>query len=133
MEYSDANGRIKYEVETLINENGKPSAIILSEAKGSEMPISSELIEKAASSIFQSNGEQTVFLEKENGNYTEFRVSVGTDPADETKFKAEIIAKPIECSPNMVEFFRDKAALIISTDNERKIDISKNEDIVLKN
>lgn len=133
MEYRNNNNQeINYDVDTLINEKGKPFAVIISEAKGSQAEVSQELIERAASCIFRSEGNQTVFLEMQNGNYKEFPVNVSLDKEDNTKFVAELQKEPLECSPNLVSFFQEKASLIISSNPERTMQYqAANEDQVI--
>jgi hypothetical protein len=122
MDYIDDKGRTtKYDVKTLVNEYAERFAVIISESKGSEAQISEKFIEKAASCIFQSEGNHTVFLEMENGNYKEFRVNVSLDEKDSTKFVAEMQTEPLECSPNLVKFFKEKATFIISSNPEERM------------
>ena len=126
------NEKICYDVDHLMNENGKPFAIIISEGKGSQAEVSQELIERAASCVFQSEGNQTVFLEMQNGNYKEFPVNVSLDKEDNTKFVAKLQKEPLECSPNLVGFFQEKASLIISSNPERTMQYqAANEDQVI--
>lgn len=133
MEYRNSNNQeIKYDVDTLMNENGQPFAVIISEAKGSQAEVSQELIERASSCVFRSEGNHTVFLEMQNGNYKEFPVNVSLDKEDNTRFVAELQKEPLECSPNLVKAFQEKASVIISSNPERAIQYqASNEDQII--
>lgn len=128
---------VEYEVDTLINEQGKPFSVVIYESKNNkqEFDLSKDFVEKAASSIFQSEGKQVVFLEMKNGNYKEFPIIVSIDPKDKTKFLAEIdkeAKEPLECSPNLLKSFEEKASWIVSSNPDKVLQYQvANEDQVI--
>ena len=102
-----------YELDFLKNESKEIYAVVISESEGSQAEISKEMIQKAASSIFRSAGNQVVFAGKRNGHFDEYPVTVYLSKAG-TEFIAEM-REPSEVSVNWIDANKERAVSITST------------------